>query len=245
MEELITYRLAGERDIDDINALYNRIYSSNRTTEKFSWEYNSAPAGKAIYVIAIAGNKIIGTQCAIPYYLVDHNSKLILSAKSEDTLVDPAFRGKQVFENMYKLLIDECRKANIELIWGFTYAVKPFKKTGFAVPFQSQLGLLVLQPFRAFSYYTGLAEKNTLMRKVKILGLCIKSWSDFFLFKLQGSDNTIEIKQERHALNTPGFNYIQREGDYGLNLDAPFLDYRLYTNPYSKNYFQYSFYDNG
>src|SRR4051812_17922909 len=113
----ITYRLANANDIDPINALYNRVYGRNRTKEEFNWEFNSAPAGKAIYVIALDNEKVIGTQCAIPYFLVNGKGDEILSAKSEDTLVDPDYRGGNIFEKMYGLLTEESKKAGIQLIW--------------------------------------------------------------------------------------------------------------------------------
>lgn len=93
MEDQIEVRLANDGDIDQINAFYNRIYGKNRTKEQFIWEFNSSPAGKALYIIAEHGTKIVGTQCAIPYYVINGKNETILSAKSEDTLVDPEYRG--------------------------------------------------------------------------------------------------------------------------------------------------------
>src|SRR4051812_7913938 len=113
MADQITYRLASDTDIDRINDFYNRIYKKNRTYEQFYWEFNSAPAGKAIYVIAEEGGHIVGTQCAIPYYVTDKNNNNVLTAKSEDTLVSPGHRGKQIFDSMYHLLIAECKNAGI------------------------------------------------------------------------------------------------------------------------------------
>src|SRR5258708_5206879 len=99
--EDIELRLAGENDIDRINDFYFRVNRRKRSKEQFNWEFNSSPAGKAIYVIAEHNNKIIGTQCAIPYYITDASGKTKLTAKSEDTLVDHDHRGKNIFENMY------------------------------------------------------------------------------------------------------------------------------------------------
>ena len=46
-------------------------------------------------------NKIVGIQCAIPLEFTDVKGNVQLSAKSEDTLVDPAYRGQKIFERMY------------------------------------------------------------------------------------------------------------------------------------------------
>lgn len=237
----VTYRLANVNDIDAINALYNRVYKRNRTKEEFNWEFNSAPAGKAIYVIALDNEKVVGTQCAIPYFLITGKGEQILSAKSEDTLVDPAYRGKNIFEKMYALLFEESKKANIRLIWGFTYAIKPFKKLGFSIPFQSCLGILVLKPHAAYSYLSGLNPKNNLVSKFKILGLSYKSHLDFCLLKKPKS--TLKSTNEHVALNSASLNYLSDTNYTGLLLDESFLNYRLYNNPYSKNYFQFNLFD--
>lgn len=237
----ITYRLANANDIDAINALYNRVYKRNRTKKEFNWEFNSAPAGKAIYVIALDNEKVVGTQCAIPYFLVNAKNETILSAKSEDTLVDPEYRGKSIFEKMYALLFEETKKTGIQIIWGFTYAVKPFKKLGFEIPFKSCLGILVLKPNKAYSYLSSLNPKNSFLDKFKIFGLSFKSYFDFCL--LSKSKSVLKSSNERVPLNSASLNYLSRSNT-GLLLDEAFLNYRLYNNPYSKNYFQFNVFEN-
>src|SRR4051812_39037900 len=103
MEENYIIRLAQNTDTEGINKLYNTSYKSERTLEKFNWEFNSGPAGKSIYVVAEFKNEIVGTQCVIPYYVITSENETILSGKSEDTLVSHAHRGKKVFEKMYSL----------------------------------------------------------------------------------------------------------------------------------------------
>ena len=57
----ITYRLANELDVDNINAFYNTIYKKQRTREQFIWEYFSSPAGKPLYQLVEIDGEIIGT----------------------------------------------------------------------------------------------------------------------------------------------------------------------------------------
>ena len=238
MENGITYRLANANDIDAINALYNRVYNRNRTADKFIWEFNSAPAGKAIYVIALEGEKVVGTQCAIPYFLINGKGEKSLTAKSEDTLVDTNYRGLKIFDKMYALMIDECRKNDIQLIWGFTYAVKPFKKIGFDIPFESCMGILVLKPAPAYLFLKNLNQKNNWLAKFKINLLCIKSYFDFL--RLSKPKHSDEFTEKHLALNSGTLNYLHNSECTGLLLDEAFLNYRLYTNPYSKNNFQFT-----
>ena len=79
--------LLQESEIDEVIAFYNNIYKTDRTREKFIWEFLEAPAGKAIYVIArdLEHNNIVGTQCAIPIELLTDDGAVVLSAKSEAT----------------------------------------------------------------------------------------------------------------------------------------------------------------
>lgn len=244
LEDQIEVRLANEGDIDQINAFYNRIYGKNRTKEQFNWEFNSSPAGKALYIIAEHGTKIVGTQCAIPYFVINGKNESILSAKSEDTLVDPEYRGLSLFDKMYFLLFMECRRVGIHFIWGFTYAQKPFIKLGFEIPFQASMGLLVLKPFKAYSYYSRLAKNNSAVRKLKILALCCKSSFDSVLLLTKKYSNA-NCTDEQLPLNSELINYIQNEKHFGLKLDEAFLNYRMYKNPYSSNYFQLSIVENG
>ena len=150
----INIRLIQDSDIDLINEFHNRIYQDNRTKEDFIWEFYNAPAGKAIYIVAedLAKNKIIGTQCAIPIILKKADGKEILSGKSEDTLVDPEYRGMQLFEKMYSSLFSECRKSGINYIWGFTPALKPFIKIGFEAPYLHHQSLMTINIIKSYKY---------------------------------------------------------------------------------------------
>lgn len=235
MAEEIIYRLALDADIERINAFYNKIYNKNRTHEQFYWEYNSAPAGRAIYVIAEHGNKVVGTQCAIPYYVIDKNNNQTLTAKSEDTLVSPDYRGKRIFENMYSLLIEECKKNKISFIWGFTYADKPFRKIGFEIPYKSTMGLMTLKPFKATRYFYSITAHKNINSYLKILALSMFSYVKFlFLFSI--SSNKIDVDFDDIDYNNNHFNYLKHDKLFGLKLDKEFLNYRIVRNPYNSNY---------
>jgi hypothetical protein len=243
MADQITYRLALDSDINRINDFYNKIYKKNRTYDQFYWEFNTAPAGKAIYVIAEQNGEVVGTQCAIPYFVIDKNNQEILSAKSEDTLVSPAHRGKNIFENMYKLLIEECKKSSIVFIWGFTYADKPFRKLGFEIPYKSTIGLLTISPFKTADYFYSVTAKKGFVRYLKILGLSFTSFLKFSVLKLKSNAHTKPLTQSIKTNNNI-VGYLRQNALFGLKLDGAFLDYRINKNPYSSNYQTINLYDN-
>ena len=242
MEEIV-YRLASDSDTDKVNRFYNSIYKTNRTKTKFEWEFNSSPAGKAIYVVAVLNNEIIGTQCIIPYYIISKENEVVLSGKSEDTLVSPNHRGKNIFEKMYSFLIEECRKRNILFIWGFTYAIKPFFKFGFQIPYKSKMGIFVIKPHESFRYFNSLSNKNTRVDRFKISLLMFISWSKRFISSI-GSVSSSKLDFSFVELNDNKFNYLQYNNSFGLKLDSDFINYRITNNPYNNNYNTVNYFKN-
>jgi hypothetical protein len=239
MEE-IEIRLLKEGDIQSINDLYEKAYGVNRSADKFRWEFQQGPAGPAIYVVALDTrlNKIVGTQCAIPLFVTNASGERILTAKSEDTLVDTAYRGRNIFEKMYALLFDECRKAGIVAIWGFTYAIKPFAKLGFEIPFRCDFGLIVFDSMKGYKYFNSLKQKRTLLEKTKIAVLVLASRLKYGIhigFKATegySMSNDVQVSLEDLTPSQPGSFFLLQ--------DTEFLGWRLRSNPYPNNHLYYS-----
>ena len=113
----IRIRLLLDSEYATVNEVYNEAYGNIRPLDSFKWEFVNGPWGKAIYVIAEdlekQGNKIIGTQSAIPMVFINGKGETVLTAKSEDTFVHPDYRGHKLFDRMYELLFSECKNAGI------------------------------------------------------------------------------------------------------------------------------------
>ena len=235
---MVKYRLANENDYERINAFYNRIYKSKRTIEQFLWEFRDCPFGKSIYVIAEDGDKIIGTNCVIPIDLIGANKQIIKSGKSEDTLVDPAYRGQQIFYKIYEYLFEKCIEANIQVIWGFTSAKKPFEKLGFEVPFEHEQTLAVNNIGKSYKFLTSLNPKNKTIDKLKILGLCIFSKLKT-VAKINRQNSTYKIEENRDVVlgvdelifNNQNFT----SSLFAINQTPDFQNWRIYQNP---NYYK-------
>ena len=43
-------------------------------------------------------------------------------------MVDPQYRGQNIFNNIYDFLFEKCLESGINVIWGYTAAKKPFQK---------------------------------------------------------------------------------------------------------------------
>ncbi len=244
MASEIIYRLATDSDIDSINAFYNEIYKKKRTREQFIWEYNSSPAGKAIYQLAVVDEEVIGTVCAIPFTIITKNNTEMLSAKLEDVLVSPKHRGKHIFENMYKYLLQECEKNLIGFVWGFAYLDKLYTKIGFEIPFKSSMGLLTISPFKAANYFYAITSKKNLSSYFKILALSLYSSIKYKLLFLKKHPE-LKLDYNDASYNTPNVNYIEYDKLFGLKLDQDFLNYRIHRNPYSANYRTINYRDSG
>lgn len=245
----IEIRLLKEDEIALANDFFNSIYKTNRSLDNFKWEFVNGPSGPAVYVVAIDDSittqkRIVGIQCAIPIELSDAKGNIILTAKSEDTLVDPAYRGQKIFERMYELLFDECRKAGIKFIWGFTPAKKAFERIGFEIPFQAHQGLMVFNPFRSYSHLSKLNPQNKLIDKVKITGLTFLSMITSIKLSFIAS---LKLRIEEVSMNSVMENiraYNPHSKLYFLNMNKEYLDWRIARNPYHNQYENYQVYSN-
>jgi hypothetical protein len=222
------------------NDFFNRIYSSDRSLTHFRWEFLEGPFGKAIYVIAIDDEftdetKVVGIQCAIPMEILHPSGRKVLTAKSEDTLVDPAYRGKKIFERMYQLLFEECKNAGIKYIWGFTPAEKAFSRLGFDVPFKTQQALKVFGIASAYAHLSKLNPENKTIQKLKILGLCVLSWAKQLVSFSGTKGYSVETAAFRE-LNKYFSEFLREYSVYNLNFTDSFVKWRLQDNPYKNSY---------
>ncbi len=244
---MVKYRLATETDYENINNFHNRIYKSNRSMDQFYWEFHNAPFGKSIYVIAVDGDKVVGTNCVIPIELIGADKKTILSGKSEDTLVDPDYRGQNIFYNIYQFLFEKCEEQGIKVIWGFTSAKKPFSKLGFSIPYDHQQSLAVNKVFPAFKYLSGLNKKNSTIDKLKILGLCMYSKMSLIGGQNKSILSEFDISEDQEIINGAAelihSNLVSLTSSFAIYQHDDFQKWRIYQNPNYYKVFTFGFYD--
>jgi len=240
--------LLKDNEIEELNNFYNSIHKVNRDKEKFVWEFVNAPAGKAIYVIAkdIDTQKIVGTQCAIPIEIINDKGNVVLTAKSEDTIVHPDYRGLNIFDNMYKLLFEKCRENGIKYLWGFTSAKKPFLKLGFEIPFIHTQSLMVFSIISAYKYLSKLNSKNSFLPLLKIFFLCFAS-KLISLKRLLISEKSLDknfsfshydkstVKDNNQLFPKSTYN------GFWIKQNLSFLTWRIANNPYHEKIFNIYF----
>lgn len=235
----VIIRLLQDSEKELVNNFFNDIYKTNRPLKNFEWEFFEGPFGKAIYVVAIDDSvtttiKVVGIQCAIPIEMLGSCGEIVLTAKSEDTLVDPAYRGQKIFERMYDLLFAESRKVGIKYIWGFTPANKAFERLGFEIPFKAEQALLVIKPLASFSYLKKLNAQNKFADKLKIFGLVVLSWlrglNSIFFSTSALRESSLTAQDVAFKAAFSGSNY------FSLNETDAYLTWRLKNNPFNNNY---------
>jgi hypothetical protein len=230
-------RLLEVQELHLANDLFKKVYLKDRSQNDFIWEFIDGPAGKAIYVGAFDGERLVGTQAAIPLYFMNSNGEKVLTAKSEDTLLDPEYRGKGLFDKMYSVLFDECNKAGIKSIWGFTYAKKPFLKIGFDIPFETDNAVLVFKPFQSYRYLVSLNSQNKLKDKVKILALVgISFLKQLLLYFNFNKLNKVFISNVVNDQVEFQRKVLKSESLESLYLDNSYVDWRINKNPYGNLY---------
>lgn len=244
---MVTYRMATESDYDKINDFHNRIYCENRTKEQFLWEFNNCPFGKSIYVIAIEDDKIIGTNCVIPIVLKCNDGELFKTGKSEDTLVDPDYRGKNIFNGIYEVLFEKCKEAGIVAIWGFTMAKKPFTKIGFDIPFNHKQSIIVNDVVDTYKYLKTLNRNNSSLRNFKILGLCVLSKLKKTVFSFQNRILNFNIVENENITQNVDSLIENSQKDtknlFFINQTKEFQKWRVYDNPNYNKVKTYAVYD--
>jgi len=251
-------RFASIAEAAACNRFYNEGHRKRRTPAQWEWEFVSRdfPRQSLLYAVAEDQGQVIGTQALIPVRMVDGNG-VFWTAKSEETLVNPAYRGQQVFERMYELLKQYARSSGIRFIWGFTPATRAFTRIGFETPGKtSQIffpftgraipALLDRQPggdmrsrpgqihriaYRAAGTAAGFV--SSLKFKLKSGAVRIASQGD--------SRAGIQFRLLTSAPAEAGEvcrSFIQQWGGCTIMRDTAYLQWRLFDNPYVKALFR-------
>lgn len=215
----IHYRLATDQDIPALLELYNRLYQTNRSEDEFRWEFRDCPHGQGFHVIAETQERVVGMQAIIPI-LFENKNEQVLTGKSEDTLVDPSQRGKGIFEGMYQLVFAECRRRGIQFIWGYTKAIKPFKRIGFEVPFHHGQSLAVFNASEAAAYLSSLDPSSSFSKKLKIKALTLASYTKQIIkrSRLQIEESLVGVERSL-------------SDHFEIRQDNDFMQWRFVHNP--------------
>ncbi len=229
-------KLADSTDAEIVIGFHNKIHNDNRELEQWKWEYETTHPNNYVFSIMLDGDRIIGSQGMIPIYLNIKNQK-ILTGKSENSILDPEYRGGTKFQDLYEFAMDNCAKKGMALIWGFTPAVKVWRnKLNFLVDpdcmFES---ISITNMSSAISNF-----KNTdwpTKRKLALsIAAIISSVNSFFRYHSKGVKGDGIIIEPKMRDNSDIKTLFARLKEKSPNLifiepTAEYLAWRLKDNP--------------
>jgi len=185
---------------------------------------------------------VLGTQALIPIKMIDTDG-VFLTAKSEETLLDPTMRGEGALERMYALLFARAEEMSITAIWGFTPAVKAFIRLGFDVPGRTAQLLTVLDS-RGFSQSdanrhesAGRVPRRVLFRLA--VGLA-SVWSKGLFGVARRARRVPQSLHMSIANDVPTgaaqlmHSFVTQWGGCTLFRDSEYLRWRVFSNPWIK-----------
>lgn len=256
MMDNIIIREATYKDIPEIAELYRTELNLSINQDVWEWEYFKRPGYQTFYVVAVNNGRIIGSQALIPVKMMG-NKRVILSAKSESTLVCKQFRGQGIFEKMYSKLFQIAEQRGIKVIWGFTGAKKAFLQIGFTVPISLNLGCIPLDVDRNFkffirklklyhnklSYFASIPLMIYLLLKRYRLLLCLSYYDMKYRSRAKYVCELSKIGKEFEKLLSSINENNKNNGIITTYRDIDYINWRIIKNPriayriltYSKN----------
>ncbi len=229
------------------NDFHNRIHHDCRLMAQWRWEFAGNTYGQAPipFICAKDGDRVVGTQAFIPIRMIDRKGEF-WTAKSEETLVDPEYRGQQVFEKMYELLFRYAEDHQFAFIWGFTPAVKAFTRLKFDTPGVTQQLFL---PFSSRSATPMIKKLSSGQAKVAGGGVrssVIRSGVTAarllsavkFTFGRRGLPAGLVIRTMEEPDEQAGLvceSFVKQWGGCTIYRDSRYLRWRLFENPYVRS----------
>lgn len=133
----ISYRIASERDIEDVISLLNGVFSSlqqsdrKRELSSWKWKYDDNIFGKTYTIIAECNNRIIGTGTIWPFRF-RINGKAHLGYQACGLAVDEDFRGRGIFTKINDIRIEIAEENRASFLFSFPNqnSLPGYKKMG-------------------------------------------------------------------------------------------------------------------
>ena len=112
--------------------LWNAHLGTQKSPEQWLWQYAVYEPSKAVFTTLEQDGGLLGTQGMMPFYL-KAGTDMVLTAKSENSLIRPEFRGGPAMQDLYAYTVELCRQNGFSFIWTFSTAVKAFSRWGFTI----------------------------------------------------------------------------------------------------------------
>ena len=233
--ESMEIRHARPEDASACNDFYNSTYERNRSVEQWGWEFITPnPAGALPYVVAFEDGQLVGTQAYIPVRFIDEKG-VFLTAKSEETLVSPRMRGKNLLNQMYDSLFEHARTRDVKSIWGFTPAEKAFLKLGFSIPCKTRMLVAPITP-RGLSKLAARNGSASRRLALAVSGTGLALWRSIRSLRprdrLPRGEALVTLENAQAFSEAYSEKFLAAWGGATILRDAAYMQWRLFDNPH-------------
>jgi hypothetical protein len=251
MKKDIEYKQQTDTDIESLVSLHNKVHRGSRIPSDFCWEYLESYPDLYVFSVAQVSGNIVGLQGMIPIYLVIEGDN-ILTGKSESSLLDAKYRGGDTFKKLYEHALESCEKKGMNLVWGFTSALKVLKeKLGFIIyPDAMEEAILVLNLKKEWSSVKKSNVSFTRKSLKKLRALIYYSRGSLYPKIKKTDENSIfevtQIHDRMKSANDMDKLYTRLRKEYPrmihIRQDEKYVNWRIRNNPNVK-YETYYLYD--
>jgi len=236
---------ANPADIARAVQFYNAGRNDEKTVGQWIWEYWTYHADQSVFVVAEDGDRIVGNQATIPIHL-NLNGERRLTGKYENALLDPKYRGGDVYATLSAKAVALSRSKGMACIWGLTTASRVFRRAGFTIyEHIMEQPITVLSPWRALRAACGMPRPP--LRKVASLGkiLALSGYAVLarFVAELRSGPSAarrLSVERDLRSYEDVKALYARLREVYPglihLDLDAEYLEWRLFENPNLKSW---------
>jgi hypothetical protein len=226
-------------EISEVMSFHNLSYRDKRTVKDWIWEYKGNYPNLFVFTVIKDGDKVVGTQGMIPVYL-NIKGETHLSGKSENSLLDPKYRGGERFKELYDFAMALCKERKMRCVWGFTSAVKVWRnKLGFSVYEDAMYAsMLILKP-RQFITQIRKSKQDVVRKTAKSLAvmlLSLYSATRGFTFRcLKRTSRDFSIEQRLRSSSDISELYKRLREKYAelihIEMDEKYIAWRIFDNP--------------
>ena len=97
--------------ISQITEFHNQLYGDEKSVKDWEWQYSLYEPLHAIFTVLKNEDVIVATQAMMPIY-IKIGFQTLLTGKSEDTLLHPEYRKKNLMAPFYEYNIKLCKQNN-------------------------------------------------------------------------------------------------------------------------------------
>lgn len=227
-----------QNDEQGIQNLFKEVFHKDLTRKEWRWKYKENSLGQTIATIAEENNEVIGHVALIPVKAKWFGKEIIFGART-DTMVSPRFRGKGIYKQLNKNIIEQAENQQIDFLFGYpAIGAKKLlirytnaKEISFIprLVFVNSLSQIVTNRFPLFSGVSKVVKPLEKLRLKKILN----------------TEPSFPIKSIESC--GPEFDILWREANPIANVlikrDASYLNWRYHKHPKNK-YQMYGLYEN-